>query len=445
VRFSIVRLFPEAFDSLLAASLLGKARAAGKLVVDFVNPRDFTRDRHRTVDDTPYGGGPGMVMKPEPLLAAIAAASAGAAADGAAADGPPAHRILLSPSGAPLTQAKVRELAGRRHLVLVCGRYEGIDERVAELAIDESISLGDFVMTGGEIAAMAIVDAVARFVPGVLGEATSTDDESFSAGLLEYPQYTRPPELAGRAVPEVLLSGNHEAIRRWRRRESLLRTAARRPELFARHPLLREDDKLLAGTGLDAPAGRTYVALVHHPVLDAAGQVVTTGVTNLDLHDIARAARTFGLAGFYATTPIALQRDRIAGIAASWREELGRRSPDHRSRAVAAVETRASLDEVAAELEGRHGAAPLRVATSAQRGATPVPPIGFAELAARVLADPLRPVLLVLGTGWGLAPEAIASCDHILAPVSGRPEFNHLSVRSAAACILDRLFGRREA
>jgi tRNA (guanine37-N1)-methyltransferase len=435
VRFSLVTLFPEAFDSLLAASLLGKGRAAGLFSVDFANPRDFTHDRHRTVDDTPYGGGPGMVMKPEPLAAAIAHAGAGSAAP---------HRIFLSPGGAPLTQAKVRELAGREHLVLVCGRYEGIDERIAELCIDETISLGDFVMTGGEIAAMAIIDAVARFVPGVLGEATSTDDESFSAGLLEYPQYTRPPVFQDRPVPDVLLSGNHAAIRRWRRQQSLVRTAARRPDLFARHPLDRDDRALYPDADPAAVAGRTTLVLAHHPVLDAAGGVVTTGVTNLDLHDLARSAATFGLEGFHAVTPIALQRERIAGIAATWREELGRRSADHRSRAVAALETRASIAEVAAELEQRHGARPIRIATSAARSGGGPPRIGHADLLAAARAGAPRPLLLILGTGWGLAPEAIAECDWLLEPISGVPDFNHLSVRSAGACILDRLFGRRE-
>jgi tRNA (guanine37-N1)-methyltransferase len=445
MRFSIVTLFPEAFESLLGAGVLGRARKDGLIAVDFVNPRDFTHDRHRTVDDTPYGGGPGMVMKGEPLLAAIAAAS-----------GEGAHRVLLSPVGAPFDQATVRDLATRRHIVLVCGRYEGVDERVAELAIDQTISLGDFVMTGGEIGAMAIVDAVARYVPGVLGESTSTDEESFSDGLLEYPQYTRPPVLEGRAVPETLLSGNHAAIKRWRRGESLRRTQATRPDLFARHPPSDDDRALLGDRAPEAIAARTYLVLAHHPVLDQGGGVTTSGVTNLDLHDIARAALTFGLGGFFATTPIELQRERIAGIAATWQDETRRRSADHRSRAVAAVETRGSIDEVVAELAERHGARPLLVATSAQRGQGPhlegvrgvhggaIPRIGFGALSARLAAEPPRPVVLLFGTGWGLADEALRTCDWLLAPVSGRPEFNHLSVRSAAACILDRLFGLRE-
>ena len=188
VKFTVVTLLPELIEPALGAGVVGRAREAGVIAVNCITPREFTHDKHRTVDDTPYGGGPGMVMKPEPLLAAIAKAG-------------PGHRILLSPAGAPLTQARVRELAQLSHVVLVCGRYEGVDERVIETAIDEQLSIGDYVLSGGELGALVVIDAVSRLIPGVLGESTSADDESFSEGLLEYPQYTRPAELDGRPVP----------------------------------------------------------------------------------------------------------------------------------------------------------------------------------------------------------------------------------------------------
>jgi len=242
VRFTVVTILPELIEPALAAGVVGRAREAGTIAVATVNPRDFTSDRHRTVDDPPYGGGPGMVMKPEPLLAAIAAASA-------APDAPRPHRILLTPAGQPLTQAKVRELAGRGRLVLVCGRYEGVDERVIEEAIDEEISIGDYVLSGGELAALVVIDAVARLVPGVLGCADSAEDESFGAHLLEFAQYTRPPEFRGRRVPEVLLSGDHQAIARWRRQQSLRRTWERRPDLLERAALSEEDRAFLASLG----------------------------------------------------------------------------------------------------------------------------------------------------------------------------------------------------
>jgi tRNA (guanine37-N1)-methyltransferase len=219
----IVTLFPEMFGSFLAGSLLGKAIASGVLAVHFTNPRDFATDRHRTVDDAPYGGGVGMVMRPEPVVAAV---------EHAVATRGPAHRVLLGPAGRPLVHARVRELAAIDRLLLVCGRYEGIDDRVRQLVIDEELSIGDYVLSGGEPAAMVVVDAVARFVPGVLGEPASVDEESFSAGLLEAPHYTRPPEFRGLGVPEVLLSGHHENIRRWREAEARARTARVRPDLL---------------------------------------------------------------------------------------------------------------------------------------------------------------------------------------------------------------------
>jgi tRNA (guanine37-N1)-methyltransferase len=235
--FEVVTLFPEMFGSVLSASLLGKAAEKGALTVHLTDPRAFTTDKHHSVDDTPYGGGAGMVMRPDPLVTAIEAVEAARG---------PAHKILLTPTGAPLTQPTVLRLATLPRVMLVCGRYEGFDERVRAFC-DEELSIGDYVLTGGELAAMVVVDAVARRLPGVLGNASSALDESFEAGLLEHPQYTRPASFRGVAVPDALLSGNHERIRRWRRRESLLRTRARRPDLFATLQLSDEDRALLDG------------------------------------------------------------------------------------------------------------------------------------------------------------------------------------------------------
>ena len=247
MRFTVVTLFPEMFESVLGTSLLGKASETGAIEVEFVDPRDFTTDRHRTVDDAPYGGGPGMVMKPEPLLAALEAASERGVERGWGK----AHRVLMTPGGNPLDQLRVQALSKFEHLVIVCGRYEWFDERVSELAIDEELSMGDFVITGGELAAMTVIDAVARYVPGVLGDAASTDEESFSQPLLEYPQYTRPAEFRGLSVPAVLTSGDHGRIRAWRREMSLARTAERRPDLLARHALDELERDLFARSGRD--------------------------------------------------------------------------------------------------------------------------------------------------------------------------------------------------
>ena len=232
MRIDVLTLFPEMFAGPLGHSILKRAIDRGVLDVGLTNPRDFTADRHRTVDDQPYGGGPGMVMKPGPVFDAVeAVARAGS------------RVILLSPRGRVFTQAVARELAEAEHLVLICGHYEGVDERVrAHLATDD-LSIGDYVLTGGELAAMVVVDAVARVLPGVLGDEGSSADESHSHGLLEYPQYTRPPEFRGWRVPDVLLSGNHALIERWRGWQALLTTALGRPELIRAEHLaaLREE------------------------------------------------------------------------------------------------------------------------------------------------------------------------------------------------------------
>jgi len=233
MKFHILTLFPGMFNGPFDESIIKRAVEREVIDIRLHNIRDYAVDRHRTTDDAPYGGGAGMVMKPEPLAACI---------EKVKAESPGARVILTSPQGRPFTHALASELAREEELLIICGRYEGVDERVRELFVDEEISLGDFVLTGGEIAAMVIVDAVSRLIPGVLGSDESAASDSFGDGLLEYPQYTRPPEFRGLPVPETLLSGNHREIARWRRRMALQRTAARRPDLLAT-ARLTEDDK----------------------------------------------------------------------------------------------------------------------------------------------------------------------------------------------------------
>ncbi len=233
--FDILTLLPEACQAYLDASILGRARKAGLITVRLTNVRDFAHDRHRTVDDAPYGGGDGMVMMPGPLLEAIESLPAE----------PAGPVVMLTPQGRPFDQELAGELAAQERLILVCGRYEGVDERVRRLGVDLELSLGDFVLSGGELAALCVVDAVSRQLPGVLGGADSAASDSFMDGLLEHPHYTRPAEFRGLAVPEVLLSGNHAAIARWRRKESLRRTLLRRPDLLERLELDETDRELL--------------------------------------------------------------------------------------------------------------------------------------------------------------------------------------------------------
>lgn len=240
MRFDVITIFPEMVRQAVGAGIVGRAIARQILAVDVHDLRDFTTDRHRVVDDVPYGGGPGMVLKPEPLMRALASVTQ--------ADAAPATVVMMSPQGTPLTQRVVERLARLSRIVLICGRYEGVDERV-RARVDEEISIGDYVLSGGELPALVVLDAVARLVPGVVGDEQSVEEESFSRGLLDHPHYTRPATIddgeTTLKVPEVLLSGNHADIRRWRKREALARTLARRPELLQTADLDEEERLLL--------------------------------------------------------------------------------------------------------------------------------------------------------------------------------------------------------
>jgi len=251
MRFDVLTLFPDMFVSPFKESILGKAVEKRLIEVRTINIRDFALDKHRVVDDTPYGGGQGMVLKVEPIARAI---------ESLKAEDPSAWTIYLTPQGKRFDQEEARRLSTKSHLILLCGRYEGVDERVRTLYVDQEISIGDYVLTGGELAAMIVIDAVARLLPGVLGSDRSAEEDSFENHLLEYPQYTRPVDFRGHYVPEVLLSGNHGAISRWRRQEALKRTWLRRPDLLSKARLSESDkeflgelsDSLAAGNGTDA-------------------------------------------------------------------------------------------------------------------------------------------------------------------------------------------------
>ncbi len=235
MHIGVLTIFPEMFVEFLATSLVGKAISAGALKVETHNLRSFTTDRHQSVDDEPYGGGGGMVMAAPPWIAAVRAVGG--------SDRP--RRVLLSPQGARLNDAKVREIATCSELILLCGRYEGVDERVRELVVDEEISIGDYVLSGGEVAAMVLIEAVSRQIPGVVGRPDSVERDSFREGLLDFPHYTRPRGVEGLEVPQVLLSGDHQAIETWRQKQALLATLRKRPDLLQTAKLTEAQSKLL--------------------------------------------------------------------------------------------------------------------------------------------------------------------------------------------------------
>lgn len=260
MKFLVLTLFPDLIQAFWDHGIMRRALAAGTIAAEAINIRDFAEGRHQVTDDRPYGGGCGMVMKPEPLAAALRLARQNA---------PDAPRVLLTPQGRPFTQAAAEQLAGEEALILVCGRYEGIDERISETLIDLELSIGDFVLTGGEVAAMAVMDAVSRLLPGVLGNEDSAEQDSFRHQRLDHAHYTRPPVFEGRGAPEVLLSGHHDRIARWRRADALWRTFAKRPDLLREGTLDDEEIALLgawhreieriiraqAGGGADSPPG----------------------------------------------------------------------------------------------------------------------------------------------------------------------------------------------
>ncbi|MFS8569464.1 MAG: tRNA (guanosine(37)-N1)-methyltransferase TrmD [Thermaerobacter sp.] len=245
MRIDVLTIFPRMFEGPMTEAILYRAQEVGLVDLRVHDLRDYTTDRHRTVDDYPFGGGPGMVMKPEPLFAAVDAVTAVA--------GRPQRIILTTPQGRVFDQDLAWELSRQRHLLIICGRYEGVDERVREALVTDEVSIGDYVLTGGELPAMVIIDAVVRLIPGVVGGEESVYQDSFEDGLLEGPQYTRPREFRGLAVPEVLLSGHHEAVRRWRRRQALRRTLERRPDLLARARLTDEDRAMLEELRREGP------------------------------------------------------------------------------------------------------------------------------------------------------------------------------------------------
>jgi tRNA (guanine37-N1)-methyltransferase len=411
------------FDSLIDHSILKKAREKSLISITLSDPRVYASDRHRTTDDYPYGGGQGMVMKVEPLVAAI---------EEIRTHRSNARVILLAPQGRVFTQKIAARLALQEHIVLVCGRYEGIDERVKAF-VDEELSVGDYTLSGGEPAALVVIDAVSRLIPGVLGNEASAVDESFVTGLLEYPQYTRPENFRGMRVPEILLSGDHERIRQWRREQSLAITRQRRPDLLAPAIVTEQDHR--QPSAAKAPV---YLALLHHPVYDKNQQVVTTAVTNMDIHDIARSARTYGVKGFYVVTPVKALQKLALKILEHWEVGYGSEYNSTRKEALSVARIRDTPDDVFIDIERENNEKPVVIATSARSGEGRT---SFAALK-EMLIRKAHPLLILLGTGWGLTESVLAQADYVLEPIEGTADYNHLSVRSAAAIMLDRLLGR---
>ncbi|EGB15896.1 tRNA (guanine-N1)-methyltransferase [Pseudodesulfovibrio mercurii] len=426
MNFHLVSIFPHFFESPLGSGLMSKAVDTGLVGLDFVDVRQFAGGVYKSVDDRPFGGGPGMLLKLDPMVKALDSI-------------PSRGRILmLSPRGKPFTQAQARELALEDDVTLICGRYEGIDERLLDLYPVELVSVGDFVLNGGEAAAVCLVEAVARLLPGFMGHEESGDEESFSAGLLEYPHYTRPEEFDGLTVPEVLRSGDHGRITAWRREQSLTATLRDRPDVLPTARLTVEDIDFLRRLPRTRLGRNLYIALCHYPVTNKFGEKVAVSVTNLDLHDMARVARSYGLGGFYATTPIEDQKALAERLLGHWREGAGAQANPDRAEAFAKVKVFDDIEGAVLDIEAQTGQRPRFAATSARldRRKQAQPALTFGDVRSWLANSP---VLLIFGTGHGLAEEVLSKTDGIVRPLRYLDDYNHLSVRSAVAIIVDRL------
>ncbi|MGA1861903.1 tRNA (guanosine(37)-N1)-methyltransferase TrmD [Deferribacter thermophilus] len=415
--FNILTIFPDMFKSPFEYGVLSKGIENGLFKVNPINLRDFAEDKHKMTDDYQYGGGAGLVMKPEPIVKAARLLK----------NKENSHIILLDPRGKTFNQKKAEELLNYDSLTFICGRYEGVDERVRELVVDEEISLGDFIITGGEFVAMVIIDAVARLIPGVLGDETSNKEESFLEGLLEYPHYTRPYEFEGLKVPEVLISGHHQKINEWRLEKSIKITLQNRVDLIKKSAL---DNVVLSRI---KKMRKLYVGLMHYPMYDKEKNIVATSITNMDLHDISRSCKTFGVKNYYVINPLPAQRDIANRVLKHWQEGYGAFYNENRKEAFGVTKVKESLIEVIDEIEKLEGEKPLLVGTTARKKDNT---ISFDKLKSLTFE---KPILLLFGTGWGFSDDMLAVCDYVLERIEGFDEFNHLSVRSAVAIILDRL------
>ncbi|MGQ0793098.1 MAG: tRNA (guanosine(37)-N1)-methyltransferase TrmD [Deltaproteobacteria bacterium] len=428
MKFDILTIFPRFFESPFSFGILKRAQTSGLIEIETRDIRAFAEDRHRTVDDAPYGGGGGMVMKPEPLGRAIEAAKCG---------GGKTITILTTPQGERFSDKIAEELSSYERIILICGRYEGIDERIREVYVDREISIGDFIVSGGEYAAAAIIDAVSRYIPGVLGNEMSPFDDSFRHGLLEHPQYTRPEVYKDRTVPEALLSGNHREIEAWKRAQGIQRTAERRADLLDRARLSTEEQRWIRGFKKENPPSfRAYIALIHHPVYNKSLEIVSTAFTNLDVHDIARAGKTYGIEAFFLVHPVEEQRSLAERVIRHWMDGPGVAYNPTRNDAMRIIKIKKTIEETLEEIEALEGAKPKVVVTDGRPRANS---IGYGELREQMWSGGGSYVIL-FGTGWGLAESVMARADFALKPIEGTGEYNHLSVRSAAAIILDRLF-----
>lgn len=425
---SIITLFPELYEAFLQTSLLKRAQEAQLVAFDAVSLFSFVEPKKR-IDAPVCGPGSGMLLKPTVVQAAV---------EQQEKKHGKAYKIMFSPQGVKLDQKKLMDLKEKLsthdHLMLLPARYEGMDARVEEEYADELISIGDYVLMGGDIPAMVLLEGLLRLFPGIVGKVDSITDESFSHAFVDYPEYTEPLEWQGRQVPAVIKSGNHGLINQWRKEQAVKKTVETHFDWLRSHTLSSQDKKMASNY---IPSH--YVALLHGQVL--VGKERTPGctsVTSVDIHDIARSSRTYGIENYFIVTPLIDQQRIVQKFLSFWHEGQGERYNKNRYDAVRRVLIQPDLMAVAAEIEKKEGKAPLIISTSAQRVGDDKTITYYDQ---SIVFKQQRPVLIVFGTGQGLDQSVIDSSDYVLCPIEGFSDFNHLSVRSAAAIILDRWLG----
>jgi tRNA (guanine37-N1)-methyltransferase len=429
MNISIVTLFSELYQPFLQTSLFKKATEKGLLSFSVKTLFEYVQPKER-IDGPTFGHNSGMLLRSEVIERAV---------DDLDGKFGKSFKIFLSPQGTKLTQTVSKELwqkiSDQKHIMIVAGRYEGIDARAEAVYADAIISVGDFVLMGGDIPAMVVMEAVFRHMPGIVGKQESVDLDSFSGSLVDYPEYTKPVEWKGLVVPEVLRSGDHKAIEIWRKEQAVELTVKKHFD-WLRSNFLPDHDKDLANKFIP----EHFVALLHSGVYLKDGRVGTTSVTSIDLHDIARSAATYNVKDYFVVTPLIDQQKIVKTILDFWQEkESGIEYNKHRHEAISRVHVVEQLENAIEKIEKKCGKKPIIIGTSARFEHGEKKMISYHDQTKVWAHD--RPVLILLGTGHGMGQELMDKCDYFLAPLQGFSKFNHLSVRSAAAIIFDKWLG----
>lgn len=430
MNISLLTVFQDLYDPFLKTSLIGRAQEKGLVHFDVQTFFSFVAPKER-IDAPIFGHGSGMVIRPDVIEKAI---------DAQESKYGTAFKIFFSPQGKKLDQPLLRKLAQqlfqKQHIMLIASRYEGMDARVEEVYADEIISVGDFVVMGGDVPAMLFLEGLLRLMPGIVGKQESIEEESFSGAFVDYPVYTTPVSWKDKTVPEVLRSGNHAAMQQWRNEKAIEKTVFHHFDWVRSHQLNVQEKKEVKKI-----MPHHYVVLMHGDVLiqdNGSTKAGTTSVTSIDIHDIARASKTYGITQFFIVTPLIDQQKIVRTLLDFWHTGVGVEYNPHRHEAVKLVEIQDTIDDVVASIEKLEGKKPLLIATSA-RSMDHLNQITFFDQEKVWACE--QPVLFIFGTGKGLTPEIVDRCDYLLVPIEGFTEFNHLSVRSAVAIALDRWIG----